>query len=117
MNISKRGIQRIIYNEVNPLTPLKIGLSSGNVMEDMGLDHDGGHQVEPDKKKEKKLILYDESRLASRFKYEEIRCIIKTIEQKVEELGRKYFITADKNIELKKSNNTLKIIIELKQKD
>jgi hypothetical protein len=118
MNISKRGIQRIIYNEINPLNPLKIDLSSSTGMEDISsLDHDGGRQIESGKKKEKKLILYDESRLASRFKDEEIRCIINTIEQKIEELGSKYFITADKNIELKKSNNILNIIIELKQKD
>ncbi len=118
MNISKRGIQRIIYNEVNPLNPLKIDLNIGTGMEDTGsLEDDGGSQIGPAKKKERKLILYDESRLASRFKDEEIRCIISTIEQKIEELGSKYFITADKNIELKKSNNALNIIIELKQKD
>ena len=66
---------------------------------------------------DKKLRLYDESKLASRFKDEEIRCIISAAEEKIRELGSKYFITTGENIEYKKANNTIKLSIELKQKE
>ncbi|MFZ3386586.1 MAG: ATP-binding protein [Candidatus Hydromicrobium sp.] len=112
MDISQRGIQRIIYNEIKALEPLKIDLAS-NLMEQINnLSED-----EVSKKPDRKLMLYDESRLASRFKDEEIRCIIKTVEDKIKELGEKYFITTGKNIEYKKANNIIKLLIELKQKE
>lgn len=112
MDISQRGIQRIIYNEIKALEPLKID-SDSNLSEKINnLSED-----EVGSKPNKKLILYDESRLASRFKDEEIRCIIKTLEDKIKELGEKYFITTGKNIEYKKANNIIKILIELKQKE
>jgi len=112
MDISQRGIQRIIYNEIKALEPLKIDLDSNLREKINNLSED-----EVGSKPNKKLILYDESRLASRFKDEEIRCIIKTLEDKIKELGEKYFITTGKNIEYKKANNIIKILIELKQKE
>ena len=112
MDISKRGIQRIIYNEIKALEPLKIDLDSNLREQVNNLSED-----EVGSKPDKKLMLYDESRLASRFKDEEIRCIIKTLEDKIKELGEKYFITTGKNIEYKKANNIIKLLIELKQKD
>lgn len=112
MDISQRGIQRIIYNEIKALEPLKIDLDSNLREQVNNLSED-----EVDSKPDKKLMLYDESRLASRFKDEEIRCIIKTLEDKIKELGEKYFITTGKNIEYKKANNIIKLLIELKQKE
>ncbi len=112
MDISQRGIQRIIYNEIKALEPLKIDLDSNLREQVNNLSED-----EVDSKPDKKLMLYDESRLASRFKDEEIRCIIKTLEDKIKELGEKYFITTSKNIEYKKANNIIKLLIELKQKE
>lgn len=112
MDISQRGIQRIIYNEIKALEPLKIDLDSNLREQVNNLSED-----EVDSKPDKKLVLYDESRLASRFKDEEIRCIIKTLEDKIKELGEKYFITTGKNIEYKKANNIIKLLIELKQKE
>lgn len=112
MDISKRGIQRIIYNEIKALEPLKIDLDSNLREKINNLSED-----EVGSKPDKKLMLYDESKLASRFKDEEIRCIIKTLEDKIKELGEKYFITTSKNIEYKKANNIIKLLIELKQKE
>ena len=114
MHISQRGIQRIIYNEIKALKPLKIDLDgslrskTGSISEDT---------IDNAKKTGKKLILYDENKLASRFKDEEIRCIIKAVEDKVKKIGDKYFITTGKNIEYKKVNNIIKLLIELKQKE
>ena len=114
MHISQRGIQRIIYNEIKALKPLKIDLDgslrskTGSISEDT---------IDNAKKTGKKLILYDENKLASRFKDEEIRCIIKALEDKVKKIGDKYFITTGKNIEYKKVNNIIKLLIELKQKE
>ena len=112
MDISQRGIQRIIYNEIKALEPLKIDLAS-NLREQIN----NSSEDEVGSKPDRKLMLYDESRLASRFKDEEIRCIIKTVEDKIKELGEKYFITTGKNIEYKKANNIIKLLIELKQKE
>jgi hypothetical protein len=112
MDISQRGIQRIIYNEIKALEPLKIDLAS-NLREQIN----NSSEDEVGSKPDRKLMLYDESRLASRFKDEEIRCIIKTVEDKIKELGEKYFITPGKNIEYKKANNIIKLLIELKQKE
>jgi len=112
MDISQRGIQRIMYNEIKALEPLKIDLASNLREQINNLSED-----EVGSKPDRKLMLYDESRLASRFKDEEIRCIIKTLEDKIKELGEKYFITTGKNIEYKKANNIIKLLIELKQKE
>jgi hypothetical protein len=112
MDISQRGIQRIIYNEIKELEPVRLDDISVPVEEKNENDEE-----RLDKKPEKKLILYDESKLAGRFKDEEIRCIIDTLRNKIEELGRKYFITVCDNIEYKKVNNIIKLSIKLKQKE
>jgi len=114
MNISQRGIQRIIYNEIKELEPLRITMDS-NFKEQIRVNYHDEDKLE--NKSEKKLILYDESKLASRFKDEEIRCIINAVENVIKELGNKYFITTSKNIECRKVNNIIKLSIELKQKE
>ena len=113
MDISQRGIQRIIYNEIKALEPLKI--DSDNAQRDPLA---GSPDKDKDSKMpDKKLKLYDEAKLAGRFKDDEIRCIIKAAENKIRELGDKYFITTGENIEYKKANNVIKLSIELKQKE
>jgi hypothetical protein len=114
MDISQRGIQRVIYGEIKSLNPLKIdmdgNLKNRAVSSNKNLKDDIA-------KKGKDLILYDENKLASRFKEEEIRCIINAVEDKVRELGDKYFVTTSNNTEYKKVNNIIKLMIELKQKE
>src|SRR4030042_1775613 len=114
MEISQRGIQRVIYNEIKALKPLKIDPES--ISEELRVISSKDKEKE-DKIPDKKLILYDESKLASRFKDDEIRCIIKAAEDKIRELGDKYFVTTGENIEYKKANNIIKLSIELKQKE
>jgi hypothetical protein len=116
MDISRRGIQRVIYNEINKLEPLR--LIQENVPENSFEEQSGNrYENKPEKGKDKKLTLCDETKLASRFKDEEIRCIINAAEEKIREIGSKYFITTGENIEYKKTNNTIKLSIELKQKE
>lgn len=114
MDISQRGIQRVIYNEIKALDPLKIDIDGNLKGRSQSLKEDPAGNIS---KKSKGITLYDENKLASRFKDKEIRCIIKAVEDKVKELGDKYFITTCNNIEYKKVNNIIKLLIELKQKD
>ena len=118
MNISRRGIQRVMYNEVKPLVPLKLDLLNYTIIDETpeGERNENGVSGKNGKRSER-LKLYDESKLASRFKDEEIRCIIDALEEKINKLGNKYFISTDKNIEFKRSNNIIKFIIELTEKD
>ncbi len=118
MNISRRGIQRVMYNEVKPLVPLKLDLLNYTIIDERPesekKDRAGSKK---NGKNGDRIKLYDESKLASRFKDEEIRCIIDSLEERINELGSKYFVSAGKNIEFKRSNNIIKFIIELVEKD
>ncbi|MCL5073383.1 MAG: ATP-binding protein [Actinobacteria bacterium] len=111
MDISQRNLQRIIYNEINALVPVNLNIVNDKFFND---DKD---LIEVKKKSEKKLQLYDELKLANRFKDEEIRCIIKTLEEIIIKYGNKHFITLENNIEFKKVNNTINFTINLKQKN
>ncbi len=73
----------------------------------------------PEKNKDvnKGIRLYDELKLANRFKDEEIRYIISMLEKEVINIGSKYFITLDSSIEFKKINNVITFTVNLKQKD
>lgn len=112
MDISQRNLQRIIYNEINALEPINLYL-----INDKFLNNDKEDSIAVEKKSGKKLQLYDELKLANRFKDEEIRCIIKTLEEIVKKYGSKHLVTLDNNIEFKKANNTINLIINLKQKN
>jgi hypothetical protein len=114
MDISRRGIQRVIYNEIKSLDPLRIGIDVNLKSRAVSSKENSTYNKD---KADKNLILYDENKLAGRFKDEEIRCIIKTVEDKIRELGDKYFITTSNNTEYKKVNNIIKLMIELKQKE
>ena len=65
----------------------------------------------------KGIRLYDELKLANRFKDEEIRYIISMLEKEIINIGSKYFITLDSSIEFKKANNVITLTVNLKQKD
>ena len=65
----------------------------------------------------KNIRLYDELKLANRFKDEEIRYIISVLEKEIINIGSKYFITLDNSIEFKKANNVITLTVNLKQKD
>lgn len=112
MDISQRNLQRIIYNEINALEPINL-----NLINDKFLNNEKEDSIAVEKKSRKKLQLYDELKLANRFKDEEIRCIIKTLEEIVIKYGSKHLVTLDDNIEFKKANNTINLIINLKQKN
>ncbi|MGZ5551967.1 MAG: hypothetical protein ACXWE7_14390 [Nitrososphaeraceae archaeon] len=112
MDISQRNLQRIIYNEINALEPI-----NSNLINDKFLNNDKEDSIAVEKKSGKKLQLYDELKLANRFKDEEIRCIIKTLEEIIIKYGSKHLVTLDSNIEFKKANNTINLTINLKQKN
>lgn len=112
MDISQRNLQRIIYNEINALEPINL-----NLINDKFLNNDKEDSIAVEKNSGKKLQLYDELKLANRFKDEEIRCIIKTLEEIVIKFGSKHLVTLDNNIEFKKANNTINLTINLKQKN
>ena len=112
MDISQRNLQRIIYGEINALEPINL-----NLINDKFLNNDNEDSIVVEKKSGKKLQLYDELKLANRFKDEEIRCIIKTLEEIVIKYGSKHLVTLDNNIEFKKANNTINLTINLKQKN
>jgi len=110
MDISQRGIQRVIYNEIGELKPLKITVDNDYYS---SIKNNGNKPTG----KENKIKLHDELKLAGRFKDEDIKSIIKSAEEKINELGYKYFITTGSNTECKKVNNTIKLFIELKQRE
>ena len=118
MSISRRGIQRVMYNEIKPLAPLKLDLLNYTIIDD-GPESQGKSGAGSGKngKNSERIKLYDESKLASRFKDEEIRCIIIALEEMINKVGNKYFISTEKNIAFKRSNNIIKFIIELTEKD
>jgi len=118
MNISRRGIQRVMYNEVKPLVPLKLDLLNYTIIDD-GTESQGKDKTGSSKngRNKERIKLYDESKLASRFKDEEIRCIIIALEEMINKVGNKYFISTEKNIDFKRSNNIIKFIIKLTEKD
>ncbi len=110
MDISQRGIQRVMYDEIGELKPLKITAANDYYS---SIKNNGNKSPG----KENKIKLHDELKLAGRFKDEEIKSIIKSTEEKINELGYKYFITTGNNTECKKVNNTIKLFIELKQRE
>ena len=114
MDISERGLQRIIYNEVNSLKTI------GSMFSDYEFPDSERGSIDLDRiqvRKEKNLKLYDELKLSNRFKDEEINYIISIIEKEVNKIGSKYLIKVEDDIDFKRSNNTIDIKIYLKQKD
>lgn len=133
MEISERTIQRIIYEEFKPVPPLDIRslihVNSSNKTVFCGKEKDTETGIEKnetgninnlnneDEKniKNKNLLMFDEQKLALRFKDDEISGIINIINENIKKIGSKYLIEPESNINFKKSNNTIQINIELKQ--
>ncbi|MCX6383775.1 MAG: ATP-binding protein [Actinobacteria bacterium] len=134
MEISERTIQRIIYEEFKSIEPVNISslahlntienkaetggksikiesLSENNEAENINYKNYNNRQ----NKNNKNLILYDEQKLALRFKDEEISDIIKELKENIKKIGSKYLVEPESNIDFKKDNNTIQINIELKE--
>ena len=133
MEISERTIQRIIYEEFKPVLPLDIrslihvnsldktifSQKEKNTETEMGkneigninnLDNKGENKI-----KSKNLLLFDEQKLALRFKDDEISDIINIINENIKKIGSKYLVEPERSINFKKSNNIIQINIELKE--
>ncbi|MBM3712460.1 MAG: hypothetical protein FJW56_03360 [Actinobacteria bacterium] len=143
IEISQRGLQRIIYNEIIPIQSLnyyihknipiyyqdKVSAENQNLIYynhysndkklllDDKFNKPNKINKEEDISLNGKIELYDELKLANRFKDDEIRYIINIIEKEIKRIGSKYLITLDDKIEYKKANNTIKLLINLKQKN
>lgn len=130
MEISERNIQRIIYKEFKPVLPLDIKSlihinpsnkndyyeKAKNSQSIDGTGEPGGiNNIDEKSLKNKNLLLFDEQKLALRFKDDEISGIINIINENIKKIGSKYLIEPESNIKFKKSNNTIQINIELKQ--
>jgi len=134
MEISERTIQRIIYEEFKPVLPLDIRSlihvnSSDKTIfsqkaKDTETEMEKNETIEninnldnKDEKniKSKNLLLFDEQKLALRFKDDEISDIINIINENIKKIGSKYLVEPEGNINFKKSNNIIQINIALKE--
>ncbi|MHB1347099.1 MAG: ATP-binding protein [Candidatus Humimicrobiaceae bacterium] len=133
MEISERNIQRIIYEEFKPVMPLDVkNLSHINQADNKDYlkkiknteqtdgkndltDKNTSNNSEEKSINNKNLLLFDEQKLALRFKDEEISDIINIINENIKKIGSKYLVEPECRINFKKSNNTIQINIELKQ--
>jgi hypothetical protein len=134
MEISERNIQRIIYEEFKPVLQLDIkslihvnpsdkkdySIKTKDI-ESIGGNSKAGNVGRTGDKEEKSiknkdLLLFDEQKLALRFKDDEIRDIINIINENIKKIGSKYLVEPVSEITFKKSNNTIQINIEIKQK-
>jgi hypothetical protein len=99
----------------------------GSSRSSIDCDDEAGSKTLPDssftggrrenKDADRSIRLYDELKLANRFKDEEIRYIISVLEKEIINIGSKYFITIGSSIEFKKVNNVITLTVNLKQKD
>ncbi len=115
--MNKAGLAGASYNKVmgGPKSPL-VGLppeelSTPQIPENINYKNYNNRQ----NKNNKNLILYDEQKLALRFKDEEISDIIKELKENITKIGSKYLVEPESNIDFKKDNNTIQINIELKE--
>ena len=111
MEISDRTIQRIIYEEFKPVEPLDIR----SLMHVSSSNKAIIPQKPKDKEKSKNIPLFDEQKLAFRFKDDEISGIINIINENIKKIGSKYLIEAENSVDFKRSNNIIQINIVLKK--
>jgi hypothetical protein len=114
MDISQRGLQRIIYDEIKCLDPITLNFIDKKIFE---TDDNEIKNEKKDSSNQNKLTLFDKQNLSNRFKDEEIRNIILVLKNEFEKIDKKYFLTLSKDIEIKKENNAIKIVIEFKEKE
>ncbi|MDD3520012.1 MAG: ATP-binding protein [Actinomycetota bacterium] len=113
MNISDRSIQRIIYEEFEPLNPIDLKqLAHSNQKKNNGFsDAD-------EKSKEKgqySLKIYEDQKLSARFEDDEIKYIIDILLERINKEGKKHLLKAKNNFTVKRSNNNIQINIELEE--
>lgn len=113
MNISDRNIQRIIYEEFEPLNPINLEqLVHLNQKKNNGLIEDN----EKNKEKEKYILkIYEDQKLSSRFEDEEIKYIMNVLVERINKEGQKHLIKASDNFIVKRNNNNIQINIELEE--
>ena len=118
IEISQRNIQRIFYNEVEPLKTIAEFINDNYIPGKTSVSKKTGSTKTNETTgnlEKSNLKLYDELKLANRFKDEEISYIISALRRIIDDLGKKHFIAAEKDIEIKKDNNELNIKINLRQ--
>lgn len=111
MDISFRNLQRIFYNKMKVLNPINSFLTDNKTTvkkQELNYSTDD---------KSTSIKLFDENKLANRFKDEEINYIIKILKEEILKIGRKHFIELADDIEFKKYNNKFSFNVFLKQKD
>jgi len=111
MEISDRTIQRIIYEEFKPVESLDIRSLIHVSTSNKAIFP----QKLKDKEKSKSLPLYDEQKLAFRFKDDEISSIINIINENIKKIGSKYLVEPEGSVDFKRSNNAIQINIVLKK--
>lgn len=110
MNISDRTIQRIIYEEMEPLK----SISLGNLARLSHKKNNDSGIASKKIKQKSSLKLYEEQNLASRFEDSEINYIMDILLEKISKEGLKYLIKVKDNYIIKK-NNILQINIEFEE--
>jgi hypothetical protein len=119
ISISLRGLQRIIYKEVESPDPLNLLFSDFKAKTDQNNYPDPGSR-DSEKidihKKQLKLKLYDENKLANRFKDDEISYIINVLKEELQKMMEKHLIELNDNVEVRKSNNKIIFTVYLEQK-
>lgn len=111
MNISDRSIQRIIYEEFEPLNPI-------NLEQLVHLSQKKNNELTEICEKEKAnnhLKIYEEQKLSSRFEEDEIKYIINILIEKINKEGKKHLIKVKDNYIVKRNNNNILINIELEE--
>jgi hypothetical protein len=116
MSVSLRGLQRIIYNEIDPVKPLN---NYFDILSGTGKTSVTGNKItkkNPVSFKQVDLKMHDENKLAGRFKDGEISYIINVLRNEILKISDRHFIVPSDHIEVKKLNNRLDISIFFEQK-
>ncbi|HHT78706.1 MAG TPA: ATP-binding protein [Actinobacteria bacterium] len=112
MNISDRSIQRIIYEEFEPLNPINLeqlvhlNRKKNNGPEEVGEESPGKEKNAPK--------IYEDQKLSSRFEDDEIKYIMNALVEKINTEGQKHLIRVRDNF-IAKRNNNIQINIELEE--
>jgi len=113
MDISDRTIQRIIYEEFEPLKCINFDylIHSKQKKNDVDKCDDSSKNI----KYESIPKIYEDQKFSSRFKDEEIRYIMDVLIEKINKEGQKHLIKVKDNYVVKQNNNNIQINIELEE--
>jgi len=112
MNISDRTIQRIIYEEFEPLKCINIDYLSCFKQKKNNMVQ---YKETNNKGEKPSLKIYENQKFSSRFKDEEIRYIMSVLIEKINKEGQKHLIKVKDNYVVKRNNNNIQINIELEE--